>query len=231
MAVKRGKKYQEAKKLVEKDFYAMDEAVALLVKTGITKFDSSCEVHMHLGVNPKHADQMVRATVVLPHGTGKKLRVVAFCSDENVKEAKEAGAIEAGSTELIKKIAEGWLEFDIAVASPDVMKDIGKIAKILGQQGLMPNPKAGTVTPNLKTTIKEILKGKIEFRNDKLSNLHNIFGKISFGADKLKENLETYVKAVAEAKPEGAKGTYIKSITLSTTMGPGIKVHTGEKAA
>lgn len=232
MAIKRGKKYKEAKKLVEeKAFYTLDEAVALLAKTKVAKFDSSCEIHMHLGVNPKHADQMVRSTVVLPHGTGKKLRVIALCGEDKVKEATDAGAVEAGFDELVKKIADGWLDFDIAVASPDVMKGIGKVAKILGQQGLMPNPKAGTVTPNVGAAIKEILGGKIEFRNDKLANLHNLFGKLSFGEEKLKENLKTYLKAVSDAKPEGSKGTYIKSITLSTAMGPGIKLDTTEATA
>jgi len=231
MAIKRGKKYQEAKKLLKaKEFYTLDEAVDLLAKTKVAKFDSSCEIHMHLGVNPKHADQMVRSTVVLPHGTGKKLRVIAFCSEDKEKEAKDAGAIEAGSDELIKKIAGGWLDFDVAVAAPDVMKGIGKVAKILGQQGLMPNPKAGTVTPNVGAAIKEILGGKIEFRNDKLANLHNLIGKLSFGEDKLKENIKTYIKAIIDAKPEGSKGTYIKSITLTTTMGPGIKVDPTEVA-
>lgn len=231
MAIKRGKKYKEAKKLVEeKEFYTLDEAISLLTKTNIAKFDSSCEIHMNLGVNPKHADQMVRSTVVLPHGTGKKLRVIALCGEDKVKEATDAGAVEAGFDELVKKIAEGWLDFDIAVASPDVMKGIGKVAKILGQQGLMPNPKAGTVTPNVGAAIKEILGGKIEFRNDKLANLHNLFGKLSFGEEKLKENLKTYLKAITDAKPEGAKGTYIKSITLSTAMGPGIKIDTTDIA-
>jgi large subunit ribosomal protein L1 len=232
MAIKRGKKYKEAKKLVEeKGFYTLDEAVALLAKAKVAKFDSSCEIHINLGVNPKHADQMVRSTVVLPHGTGKKLRVIALCGEDKVKEATDAGAVEAGFDELVKKIAEGWLDFDIAVASPDVMKGIGKVAKILGQQGLMPNPKAGTVTPNVGAAIKEILGGKIEFRNDKLANLHNLFGKLSFGEEKLKENLKTYLKAIADAKPEGSKGTYINSITLSTAMGPGIKVDTAEARA
>lgn len=232
MAIKRGKKYKEAKKLVEeKEFYTLDEAITLLAKAKVAKFDSSCEIHINLGVNPKHADQMVRSTVVLPHGTGKKLRVIALCGEDKVKEATDAGAVEAGFDELVKKIAEGWLDFDIAVASPDVMKGIGKVAKILGQQGLMPNPKAGTVTPNVGAAIKEILGGKIEFRNDKLANLHNLFGKISFGEEKLKENLKTYLKAIADAKPEGSKGTYIKSITLSTAMGPGIKLDTAEARA
>lgn len=222
---KRGKKYRAAmEELKEKEFYTLDEAVALLPKTSTTKFDASCEVHMKLGIDPKHADQLVRSTITMPNGTGKKVRIAAFVPDEKIKEAKSAGAIEAGNADLIDKINEGWLEFDIAVATPDMMKEIGKIAKILGQKGLMPNPKSGTVTPDPGAIISELMKGKIEFRNDKLGNLHNVFGKVSFGEDKLKENIRTYVKAVQEAKPSGVKGVYIQSVTLSTTMGPGIKV-------
>lgn len=222
---KKGKKYLEVKELLkDKEFYTVDEAVNLLTKTSTTKFDSSCEVHMHLGIDPKQADQAVRAMVTLPHGTGKKLKIVAFVSEDKVKEAKDAGAIEAGSEDLIKKVGGGWLDFDIAVASPDVMKDLGKIAKVLGQKGLMPNPKSGTVTPEIGKTISELMTGKVEFRNDKLSNLHNSFGKVSFGEAKLKENLDVFIKAVKEAKPVGTKGIYIRSITVTTTMGPGIKL-------
>jgi large subunit ribosomal protein L1 len=202
----------------------MDEAIPLLLQTSKTKFDGSCEVHMKLGVDPKHADQAVRGTLSLPHGTGKKVKIVAFVPDDKVKEAKDAGAVEAGNADLIEKINGGWLDFEIAVASPDMMKEIGKIAKILGQKGLMPNPKSGTVTPDVGKVISEIMKGKIEFRNDKQANLHNIFGKVSFGEDKLKENLKTYVKAIMDVKPSGVKGVYINSITLSTTMGPGIRL-------
>lgn len=222
---RRGKKYKAAmEELKEKEFYTLDEAVALLPKTSTTKFDASCEVHMKLGIDPKHADQIVRSTITLPHGTGKKVRIAAFVPDEKVKEAKDAGAVEAGNADLIDKVNGGWLEFDIAVATPDMMKEIGKIAKVLGQKGLMPNPKSGTVTPEPGNVISELMKGKIEFRNDKLGNLHNVFGKVSFGEDKLKENLKTYVKAVQDAKPTGVKGVYIQSITLSTSMGPGISI-------
>ncbi len=222
---KRGKKYKAAmEELKEKEFYTLDEAVALLPKTSTTKFDASCEIHIKLGINPKHADQVVRSTITLPHGTGKKIKIAAFVPDEKIKEAKDAGAIEVGNSDLIDKINGGWLDFDIAVATPDMMKEIGKIAKILGQKGLMPNPKSGTVTQEPRTIISELIKGKIEFRNDKLGNLHNVFGKVSFGEDKLKENVQTYLKAVQDAKPSGVKGVYIQSITLSTSMGPGIKV-------
>ncbi|MBN1494782.1 50S ribosomal protein L1 [Candidatus Peregrinibacteria bacterium] len=219
----KGKKYNAAKELLkDKQLYSIDEAIPLLLKTNTTKFDASCEIHIKLGIDPKHADQAVRATISLPHGTGKKVKVIAFVSDEKVAEAKKAGAIEAGSAELIEKIIGGWLDFDVAVATPGMMKEIGKIAKILGQKGLMPNPKSGTVTDKIEQVVSEIMKGKIEFRNDKLSNLHNIFGKISFGEAALKENLQTYIKAVQDAKPAGAKGVYIQSITICTTMGPGI---------
>jgi large subunit ribosomal protein L1 len=218
-----GKKYKAAKELLkEKQIYTIDEAIPLLLKTNTTKFDASCEVHMKLGIDPKHADQAVRATISLPHGTGKKVKVIAFVPDEKVTEAKKAGATEAGSTELIEKITGGWLDFDVAVATPSIMRELGKIAKILGQKGLMPNPKAGTVTDKIEQAIAEIIKGKIEFRNDKLSNLHNIFGKVSFGEAALKENLLTYIKAVKDNKPIGAKGVYIETITICTTMGPGI---------
>lgn len=222
---KRSKNYRAAKELLEeKEAFTIDEAIPLLLQTSKTKFDGSCEVHMKLGVDPKHADQAVRGTLPLPHGTGKKAKIVAFVPDDKVKEAKDAGAVEAGNADLIEKINGGWLDFEIAVATPDMMKEIGKIAKILGQKGLMPNPKSGTITPDVGKTIGEILKGKIEFRNDKQANLHNIFGKVSFGEGKLKENLEAYIKAIVDAKPSGAKGIYIHSITLSTTMGPGIRL-------
>lgn len=220
-----GKNYRKVKELLEQDKeYTLKEAIALIPQISTTKFDSSCEVHMKLGVDPKHADQIVRAMVTLPHGTGKTVKIIAFVDDEKAKEAKDAGADEVGSEELIDKIKGGWLDFDIAVASPDQMKGIGKIAKILGQKGLMPNPKSGTVTPEVGKIISELKKGKIEFRNDKLSNLHNVFGKVSFGESKLEENLKTYVKAVVDAKPSGVKGTYIQSITITTSMGPGIRL-------
>ncbi|MBU1992259.1 50S ribosomal protein L1 [Patescibacteria group bacterium] len=222
---KHGKKYREAADLIEKDrLYSLEEGIALLKKTSTTKFDSSVEVHMNLGVNPKHADQMVRATVPLPHGTGKEVRVVAFVNDDHVKEAKAAGAVEAGNEDLIEKITKGWLDFDTAVATPDMMKNLAKIAKTLGQKGLMPNPKAGTVTLEIGTAISEIKKGKVEFRTDKLANLHNIFGKVSFDEAKLVENLKTYLKAINDIKPATLKGTYIKSISLSTTMGPPVRL-------
>lgn len=223
--MKHGKKYQEAAKLVDSNkVYTLDEAIALLKQFGFTKFVSSCEVHLKLGVDPKQADQNIRTTVNLPHGTGKEVRVVAFVGDEKVAEAKAAGAMEAGTDELIKKIEKGWTDFDVAVASPDQMKELGKIAKILGQKRLMPSPKAGTVTPDFVKAIEELKKGKVEIRVDKGANLHNIFGKLSFNEDQLKENLKAYIKSVMEAKPASSKGTYIKSLFVTTTMGPSVAV-------
>jgi len=224
---KRGKKYVEAKALVDKEFYLVDEAIDLLKKTSKTKFDATAELHMKLNVDPKHADQNVRGTVALPHGTGKEVRVVAFVDEGSVKAAKEAGAVVAGTNELIEKINSGWLEFDIAVADPSQMKELGKVAKILGTKGLMPNPKAGTVTTDISRTIKEIKKGKIEFRIDKLANLHTLFGKVSFENAKLKENLLAVIRAVVEAKPASVKGIYLTSITITSTMGPGIHMDIG----
>ncbi len=217
----RGKKYSESKKLVSKPAYGLKEAVVMLKKTSPVKFDASCEIHMKLGVDPKQADQIVRGTVVLPHGTGKKLRVIAFVNEANEKSAKEAGAVDAGM-HLVEKIEKGWLDFDVAVATPDVMKSLGKIAKTLGQKGLMPNPKAGTVSPDVKKMVSEIMKGKVEFRVDQFGIVHNTFGKVSFDDAKLEENLKTFISALMQAKPSGVKGTYIESVSLATSMGPGL---------
>lgn len=221
---KQGKKYREAAALVTKEAYTLDEAIELLKKTSTTKFDGSCEVHMNLGLDPKQADQNIRTSVSLPNGTGKEMRVVAFVGEESVKAAQAAGAMEAGTEELVKKIEKGWLDFDIAVATPDQMKDLAKVAKTLGQKRLMPSPKSGTVTPDFETAIAELKKGKVELRVDKHGNLHNIFGKVSFDAGQLKENLTTIVAKVREVKPSSSKGTYIRSLTLCTSMGPGVPV-------
>ncbi|MCD6109750.1 50S ribosomal protein L1 [bacterium] len=229
---KRSKNYRAAKELLEnKEFFSIDEALPILLKTSKTKFDESCEIHMKLGINPKHADQLVRGTLIMPNGTGKKVNVIAIVPDEKIKEAKDAGAIEAGNTDLIDKINSGWMDFDVVVATPSIMKEVGKIAKTLGQKGLMPNPKSGTITDDVKQVIEEIIKGKIEYRNDKQGNLHNVFGKISFGEAKLKENLKSYIRAVVDAKPVGVKGVYIQSITITTTMGPGIHLNVQEATA
>lgn len=226
-----GKKYREAKKLVEKPLYELPEAVALLKKTSPVKFDASCEVHMKLGLDPKQADQLIRGTVPMPHGTGKSVRVIAFVPEALQKAAKEAGASEAGTDDLIEKIVKGWLEFDVAVATPDMMKGLGKVAKTLGQKGLMPNPKAGTVTVDPAKTIAEIMKGKVEFRLDKLANVHNIFGKVSFSEAALEENLRAYLRVIMAAKPAGAKGIFIQTITLSSSMGPGIRLDVNKTLA
>lgn len=225
MFMKKGKKYVKAAGMVDvKKLYTVDEACELLKKTSTTKFDASCELHIKLGVDVKQADQLVRSTVPLPNGTGKEVRVIAFVSDNQVKEAKEAGAIKAGLDELIEDITKGWLDFDVAVASPDVMKNLGKVAKTLGTKGLMPNPKAGTVTPDISKTIAELKKGRVEFRTDKQGQMHNIFGKVSFTEAQLKENLKALLKAIVDTKPAGAKGTYIQSLSVATTMGPGVKL-------
>lgn len=224
---KKGKNYRKVVELVDSNkLYTLDEACELLKKTSTTKFDSSCEVHVKLGVDVKQADQLSRSTVSLPHGTGKNVRVIAFVNENQVNEAKEAGASEAGLEELIEKISKGWLDFDVAVASPEVMKNLGKVAKTLGTKGLMPNPKAGTVTTDIGKTIAELKKGRVEFRTDKQGQMHNIFGKVSFEPTALKENLKTLLKAIVDAKPTGAKGNYIQGIAVATTMGPGIKLDT-----
>lgn len=226
---KKGKKYVEAQKKLEGVVVeTLDQAIQLLKESSTVKFDSTCEIHMRLGIDPTHADQLVRSTVVLPHGTGKTVRVVAFVPDDKVKEAKDAGAIKAGLDELIEEVNKGFLDFDIAVATPDVMKNLGKIAKALGTRGLMPNPKAGTVTPDIGKTIKEISGGRVEYKNDKQSQIHQIFGKVSFSDENLKENLMTFLRAVNDAKPLAVKGSYIKNISLATSMGPGIKLDVGK---
>jgi len=224
MKKKHGKKYYEAKKLIEKHMYGVAEAVSVLKKTATTKFDATCEIHFNLGLDPTKAEQNIRTTVSLPHGTGKDVNVVAFVDEGMIKEALAAGASVAGTEELVKKILDGWLDFDVAVAHPNQMKELGKIAKIIGQKGLMPNPKAGTVAEDITKMIGEIKKGKIELRLDKQANLHAIFGKISFDEAKLVENLKMIIKTVAEIKPSTSKGNYLKSISISLSMGPAIRL-------
>jgi large subunit ribosomal protein L1 len=204
--------------------YSVEEAATLAKESSATKFDSGVEIHMNLNIDPTQADQILRSTVALPHGTGKEVRVAAFVDDAAIKDAKAAGAVEAGNEELIAKIEKGWLDFDVAVAQPEMMKQLGKIARTLGQKGLMPNPKAGTVTTDVVSAIADVKKGKVEYRNDKNGNLHNLVGKVSFSADQLKENLDTYLKAIFANRPAGVKGRFVKSATVTTTMGPGIKV-------
>lgn len=222
---KHGKKYVKASGLVDQKLsYDLTQAVELLKKTATTKFDPSLEVHLRLGVDPTHADQMVRSTVALPHGTGKNVRVIAFVQEDKAKEAKEAGAIKAGMEDLIEEIQKGFLDFDVAVATPDAMKSLSKVAKILGTKGLMPNPKAGTVTMDISKTIKEIKKGKVEYRTDKQAQIHQIFGKASFTEDQIKDNLKAFLKAIVDTKPATVKGTYLRNIGVATTMGPGIRL-------
>lgn len=219
-----GKKFLAAEAMVSKDIYDVTEAIALLKKTSPVKFDASTEISIKLGVDPKKSEQNVRSTVSLPHGTGKTVRVIAFVTEDRAKEAKAAGAMKAGNEELIEEILKGFLDFDVAVATPDMMKSLGKVAKILGQKGLMPNPKAGTVTQDIAKTIEQIKKGQVEFRVDKFSVVHNMFGKVSFSEKQLEENFLSLMKAIMDAKPATAKGTYLQKISLATTMGPGMNV-------
>lgn len=204
--------------------YSPAEAVKLMVKHNNVKFDATAEIHFTLGIDPRHADQQIRSTISLPNGTGKTVRVVAVCSDDKEKVAKAAGAIEAGGEELVDRMAKGWTDFDALVATPDMMRHLAKAARTLGPKGLMPNPKTGTVTPDIEKIIKELAAGRLEFRNDKFGLVHTIFGKASFGEAKLLENLEAMIKAIKEAKPSGQKGIYIKKLTINMTMGPGIKI-------
>lgn len=221
---KHSKKYREVAALVEREkYYTVEEAVELAQKTSTTKFDSSVEIHIRLGVNPAAQDQQVRGTVALPHGTGKTQRVAVICAPDKEKEAHDAGADLVGE-KLITDIEKGKLDFDVLVASPDMMAKIGKLGKVLGTKGLMPNPKAGTVTPEVGKAVKELKAGRVEFKVDKSSIVHQVIGKASFDANKLEENYTTFVDALKHAKPSGVKGTYIRSISLATTMGPGIKI-------
>ena len=223
---KHGKKYLEVSKLIEIDkSYDPEEALEILKKTGTAKFDETVEVAFRLGVDPKHADQQLRGAVTLPHGTGKTKRVLVFAKGEKIKEAEAAGADHVGSEELVQKIQGGWFDFDVAVATPDMMGVVGRLGKILGPKGLMPNPKVGTVTLDVAQAVQEIKAGKIEYRTDKAGNVHLPVGKLSFDADKLVDNYFTLLDTIVKAKPAASKGQYIRNITLSTTMGPGIKVN------
>jgi large subunit ribosomal protein L1 len=220
-----GKKYLEAAKLVDRDrLYLPDEATALAKETNYVAFDGTVEAHLRLGVDPRHADQMVRGTVVLPHGTGNVVRVAVFAQGDKAQEALRAGADEVGAEDLVKKIEAGWLEFDVALATPDSMGMVGRLGKILGRRGLMPNPKAGTITFDLDRAVREVKGGRVEFKVDKAGIIHTSFGKTSFEADALVANLAALIDAINRAKPSGAKGQYLRGLTIATTMGPGIRV-------
>jgi large subunit ribosomal protein L1 len=219
-----GKKYTAARQQVEDRPYALDEALPLIQKLKFAKFDETVGLSIRLGVDPKHADQMVRGTVVLPHGLGKSKRVLVIAGAEKQKDAEEAGADIVGGEELVEKIAAGWTDFDAVVATPDMMRAVGKLGKVLGPRGLMPNPKTGTVTPNVAQAVKEIKAGKVEFRVDKAGIVHAPVGKLSFPAQNLIENASALLDSVVRAKPSAAKGKYLKSITVSSSMGPGVRV-------
>ena len=222
---KRSKKYQEALKLIEADkFYSPKEAIELVKKTNVTKFDSTVEVSFKLGVNPKYADQQVRGAMVLPHGTGKSKTVLVFAKGPKVAEAEAAGADYVGGEEYVAKIQGGWTDFDVCVATPDMMGMVGRLGKILGPKGLMPNPKVGTVTMDVTRAVNEIKAGKIEYRTDKAGNVQAPIGKVSFTDAQLLANYIALAETLVKVKPSGAKGQYMKTITLSTTMGPGVKV-------
>jgi len=219
-----GKKFDAARKLVDKSSYTLGDAMPILKKAAFAKFDETVEVAMRLGVDPKHADQMVRGTVVLPHGLGKTKRVAVIASGDKVREAREAGADEVGGDDIVQKIQGGWMEFDAVVATPDMMKSVGKLGKVLGPRGLMPNPKTGTVTTDVAKAVRELKAGKVEFRVDKTGIIHCPVGKVSFDAQKLAENAQALISSVVKAKPATAKGRYVKSIVVSSTMGPGFPI-------
>jgi len=219
-----GKNFKQASEKVESHPYSLSEAVGLAKESAFAKFDETMEVAMRLGVDPRHADQMVRGTVALPHGTGKSVRVLVFAGGEKVKEAEDAGADHVGGDEMAKKVKEGWLDFDAVVATPDMMKVVGGLGRVLGPRGLMPNPKTGTVTFDVGQAVEQIKAGKIEFRVDKAGIVHAPFGKASFSAEQLQENVEALIGAVLKARPASAKGKYVKSVSVSSTMGPAIRV-------
>ena len=226
----RGKKYKDSAKLIDKSVqYEAAEAMALVCKTASAKFDETVELHVKLGVDSRHADQQVRGAIVLPHGTGKTVRVLVFAKGDKADAAREAGADYVGDMDMVEKIQkENWFEFDVVVASPDMMGVVGRLGKVLGPKGLMPSPKAGTVTPDVAKAVKEVKAGKIEYRLDKTNIIHCPIGKVSFGKDKLAENFDALMGAIVKARPAAAKGQYIKSCAVSSTMGPGVKINTAK---
>jgi large subunit ribosomal protein L1 len=220
---KSGKKFEAASKQVETRPYTLNEAVPLVQKIKFAKFDETVEVHMRLGVDPKHADQMVRGTVVLPNGLGKSKKVLVIASGDKQREAEQAGADYVGGDDVVNRIqTEGWIDYDAVIATPDMMRSVGRLGKILGPRGLMPNPKTGTVTTDVATAVKEVKAGKVEFRVDKTGVIHAPVGKVSFNTEKLLENASSLIQAVLKAKPSAAKGKYVRSVTLCSTMGPGV---------
>ncbi|OQX56002.1 MAG: 50S ribosomal protein L1 [Candidatus Cloacimonas sp. 4484_209] len=226
--MKRSKRYNEIKAKVEKKEYPLNEAIQFIKDNANTKFDETVEVSIRLGVDPRKSDQMVRGTVFLPNGTGKKIKILVFAVGEKESEAKEAGADYVGGDELIDKIAKGWTDFDLAISVPEMMAKVGKIGRILGPRGLMPNPKVGTVTKDIKKAINEAKKGRVEFKIDKTANLHIPIGKVSFEPEKIEENLIEVLREVIRLKPATSKGTYIKSLYLSSSMGPSVKINAQE---
>ncbi|MBR5486004.1 MAG: 50S ribosomal protein L1 [Oscillospiraceae bacterium] len=224
--MKQGKKYTDSAKLVDRArLYEANEALDLCIQTAKAKFDETVEIHVRLGVDSRHADQQVRGAVVLPNGTGKEVRVAVFCKADKEEAAKAAGAEFVGAEDLMQKIQGGWMDFDVVIASPDMMGLVGRLGKVLGPRGLMPNPKAGTVTPDVAKAVQEAKAGKIEYRLDKTNIIHCPIGKASFGVEKLQENFDTLMGAIVKAKPAAAKGQYVKSCVVSSTMGPGVKVN------
>ena len=225
MSGHKGKKYKDARAKVEREKnYELDEAIKLLKEASFAQFDEAVDLAVRLGVNPRHADQMVRGTVLLPHGTGRQTKVLVFAKGEKEKEATDAGADFVGAEDLVEKITKGWVEFDKAIATPDMMGMVGRIGKILGPRGLMPNPKTGTVTFNISEAVADLKKGKIEFKVDKTGIVHVAVGKISFAAEKLRENIASLIDIIIKLKPSTSKGVYLKGLVLSTTMGTGIKI-------
>src|SRR5690625_1587055 len=229
MSKKRGKKYQQATELVEKDkLYDISEAVELLKQTAKANFDETVDVAFRLGVNPKNADEQIRGALVLPHGTGRTQTILVFAQGEKVKEAEEAGADFIGNEEIIEKINDGWLGFDVVIATPDMMAEVGKLGRILGPQGLMPNPKTGTVTFDVGKAVSDVKAGQVEYRVDSAANLHVPIGKVSFDNEKIVENFEALIDTIVRAKPAASRGTYVRNVVISSTMGPGIKIDVTE---